>query len=88
LPFHKPNNEVGPQELKPHPKNIPGRFWVDQSCLSHECCTAIAPMHFVLDSDGVTVYVYSQPRTEEEVALCKEALESCPVAAIHDDLTD
>ena len=36
-------------------------------------------------NDGGHSYVYKQPESPEEEALCKEAMEGCPVEAIGDD---
>jgi hypothetical protein len=35
--------------------------------------------------DGGYSYVYKQPENEEELELCVEAMEGCPVEAIGDD---
>jgi ferredoxin len=37
------------------------------------------------DSDGDDSIVYKQPENAEEEALCREAIEGCPVEAIGDD---
>jgi len=38
-----------------------------------------------MGDDYLTAYVYKQPATPEEEAQCRQALEDCPTAAIHDD---
>ena len=40
---------------------------------------------FTRDDDGGHTYVLKQPETPEEDALCKEAMEGCPVEAIGND---
>jgi ferredoxin len=35
--------------------------------------------------DYLTAYVFKQPDTSDEEAQCREALETCPTAAIRDD---
>jgi ferredoxin len=41
-----------------------------------------APANFTRSDDGGYSYVFKQPTTPEEEALCKEAMEGCPVEAI------
>ena len=43
-----------------------------------------APNNSRLD-ESPAAYVFKQPDTPEEDALCQQALEECPVAAIHND---
>lgn len=58
----------------PHPKNVPGAFYVE-----HGCCTAcgipeaIAPDHLVFDEDG-QCYVKKQPSTAAETDRVIEAM--------------
>ncbi|MEX1100252.1 MAG: ferredoxin, partial [Bacteriovoracaceae bacterium] len=42
------------------------------------------PEFFAEDEDG-NAYVKKQPETEEEIELCAEQMEACPVASIGDD---
>ena len=37
------------------------------------------------NDEGGHSYVHKQPETEEDIALCMEALEGCPVEAIGED---
>ena len=75
-----------------HPNNVPGRYYVDcDGCLSHALCMHFAPGHFRMDDHGEhawEAYVFRQPESPEEDARCREALECCPMAAIHDDGDD
>jgi ferredoxin len=66
-------------------ENIPGRFYVDQQCIDCDLCRETAPDFFRRNDDGGFSYVYRQPTTEEEMELCTEALEGCPVDAIGND---
>ena len=67
------------------PDNVPGTFYVDENCIDCDACRETAPGSFARnDSEGYS-YVCAQPRTEEEVRLCRDALEGCPVEAIGDD---
>ena len=64
------------------PENIPGRFYVDRTCIDCDLCRETAPENFVrLDIEGYS-YVFRQPRDAAEEAACLAALEECPVEAI------
>lgn len=64
------------------PVNVMGKFYVDQQCIDCDLCRETAPAFFMRSDEGGYSYVYKQPSTEEEAALCMEALEGCPVEAI------
>jgi len=65
--------------------NIPGKFYVDSSCIDCDMCRGIAPDFFRRDDTiGVTI-VYRQPRTLEEIGQAEEALASCPSDSIGND---
>lgn len=65
------------------PKNIAGKYYVDNTCIGCGLCCDIASDYFV--EDGSMMYVKQQPLTSADVALCEEALGSCPVEAIGND---
>jgi ferredoxin len=65
--------------------NIKGRFYVDRQCIDCDLCRETAPTCFTRFDEGGHSYVYKQPETAEEQALCQEALEGCPVDAIGKD---
>jgi len=67
------------------PQNVPGRFYVDSTCIDCGLCPSTAPAHFRRDDDIGQSYVHQQPETEEKIALCREALESCPTESIGED---
>ena len=64
------------------PQNVPGRFYVDSSCIDCGLCPSTAPGHFRRNDDIGQSYVFNQPVTDEEIALCREALEGCPTESI------
>ena len=64
------------------PENVPGRFYVDTNCIDCDVCRDLAEANFTREERGGYSYVYKQPETPEEAALCQEALEVCPVEAI------
>ena len=80
------HKEIVNEEISRHPLNAPGRYYVDyDTCVHHECCVDAAPNNFRMGDDYLTAYVFKQPATPEEEAQCRQALEDCPAAAIHDD---
>lgn len=67
------------------PQNIPGAFYVDDSCTDCDLCRSDAPEFFTRhDATGYS-YVRKQPVTSEEIALAQEALEGCPTDSIGND---
>jgi ferredoxin len=71
--------------IKKHLLSVQGKYYVDcESCIDH-CCYDMAPANFKIDLENYTTYVFKQPETPEEEALCKEVVEYCPVEAVHDD---
>ncbi|BCW94192.1 MAG: ferredoxin [Acidobacteriota bacterium] len=67
------------------PLNVPGKWYVDTSCIDCDVCRTTAPNNFKANEDEGYSYVYKQPETPEEEAQCQEAKASCPVEAIGDD---
>ena len=67
------------------PDNIPGKFYVDRQCIDCDVCRDTSPTNFRRNDDNGYSYVYKQPETAEEFALCEEAFDACPVEAIGDD---
>lgn len=65
-------------------KNVAGKYYVDTNCISCGQCVDIASEFFAENSEG-GMYVKSQPGSKEDIALCEQALSSCPVEAIGND---
>ena len=65
-----------------HLENLPGKFFVDFSCISCDTCTNIASDTFTLTTDKDHAYVKSQPRNDHGINQAKEAMYACPVDAI------
>jgi len=61
---------------------ISGKYYVNDACLGCAICPEIAPDNFRFNHEQGCVYVCKQPDTEEEVRLCVEAMDICPVNAI------
>jgi ferredoxin len=68
-------------------ENVDGKFYVDDQCIDCDLCRETAPANFKRNDDGGHSFVYKQPENPEEEALCKEAMEGCPVEAIGNDGT-
>lgn len=66
-------------------ENKPGKIFVDQSCIACDACVLTAPKNFAMHEEDGHAYVSKQPETPEEIELCKEAMEGCPVEAIGND---
>ncbi|MDR1665476.1 MAG: ferredoxin [Puniceicoccales bacterium] len=67
------------------PENVPGKFYVDDQCIDCDLCRDMASAFFTRQDDKGYTYVKKQPKTDEEIRECTEAMESCPVGAIGDD---
>ncbi len=65
--------------------NVTGRFYVDSSCIDCDQCRVIAPENFGRNEETGTSFVSKQPITEEEIAKCREAAESCATGSIGED---
>ncbi len=65
--------------------NVKGKYYVDNQCIDCDLCRETAPENFTRSDDGGYSYVFKQPSTDAEEALCKEAKEGCPVEAIGDN---
>jgi len=66
-------------------ENVAGQFYVDEECIDCDLCRETAPDNFTRSENGGYSYVFNQPTTLEEDALCREAMEGCPVEAIGDN---
>ena len=62
--------------------NIPGPFYVDIQCIACDACVEEAPLFFKMNDLEGHAYVYFQPRNEQEISTCIDALQLCPVDAI------
>ena len=67
------------------PDNVSGRFYVDTQCIDCDVCRDTAPSNFARNDENGYSFVYKQPETTEELELCKEAFDACPVEAIGND---
>ena len=62
------------------PENVPGDFYVDDSCIDCDACRQIAPAIFRDHGDQSSVF--RQPVGEREVLAALKALVACPTSSI------
>jgi ferredoxin len=62
--------------------NVQGRFYTDSQCIDCDLCRQTAPDFFSRNADNGYSFVSKQPASAEDIALCQQALEECPVEAI------
>jgi ferredoxin len=67
------------------PDNIPGKYFVDRTCIACDACCIAAPENFKMDEDNGHAYLSKQPAGPKEEDQCREAMEGCPVEAIGTD---
>ena len=68
-----------------YPQNAPGKYYVDDQCLDCDLCREVVPGVFIRNDEGGFSFVQRQPSTADEVALCEEVVEGCPMGAIGND---
>ena len=78
-------NDIMADLANKYSDNVTGTFYVDDQCIDCDLCRETAPANFTRNDDGGHSYVYKQPENDAETALCKEAMEGCPVEAIGDN---
>lgn len=66
------------------PQNVPGPYYVDETCIDCDMCRETAPQFFKRDNEIGMSFVYRQPATAEERALAEEA-KQCPTDSIGND---
>jgi ferredoxin len=83
-----------PQAANKHSLNIAGPWYCTnpedasgEGCIACSVCYTGAPDFFASDENG-HAYVAKQPTTDDEIALCQEQLEACPVTSIGADSAD
>jgi glyoxylase-like metal-dependent hydrolase (beta-lactamase superfamily II)/ferredoxin len=65
---------------KAYAENVPGSFFVDQTCIDCDLCRQIAPSIFKENADHS--FVARQPETADERGRASMALVACPTASI------
>ena len=76
---------------KKHEQNVPGKWYCTdpdddsgEGCIACNVCYSGAPDFFKEDDYG-NAYVSRQPETPEEIELCQEQADLCPVCSIGND---
>ena len=67
-------------------ENVPGDFYVDNTCIDCDACRGLAPETFAQAGDQSAVY--AQPKTPEQRHQALIALVACPTASIGTELPD
>ncbi|MCW5552324.1 MAG: ferredoxin [Verrucomicrobiae bacterium] len=67
------------------PENVPGKYYVDNTCIDCDLCRNIAPGTFARHDEGGYSYVFRQPVTPGEITQAEEARASCPTETIGND---
>ena len=65
--------------------NVPGPWYVDNSCIICGLCAEYAPDIFRISGDQDHTCVFHQPATPEELKLAEEVRGYCPIDAIGND---
>lgn len=68
-----------------NPKNVPGSYYVDDTCIDCDLCRSDFPAVFARDDQIGLSYVHRQPVTDDERALADEAILGCPSDSIGSD---
>ena len=66
-------------------QNVPGKYYVDDQCIACDACCVEAPGFFEMNDDEGHAYVKVQPKNDQELEDCENALAACPVEAIGRD---
>src|SRR5260370_41423872 len=64
------------------PENVPGRFFVDSTCIDCDLCRQVAPQTFAESRFGSRSFVFQQPASDEQQHRAMMALVACPTAAV------
>jgi ferredoxin len=67
------------------PKNVPGKYYTTDECDGCAYCAAVAPDNFEFEKSTNTYFIGRQPNVAGEEEVVREAMEDCPVDAIHSD---
>lgn len=65
--------------------NVPGAYYVDESCIDCDACRTEAPESFKRNDEAGYSFVFKQPSNDDEKKKAQLALEACPVEAIGQD---
>ena len=63
-------------------QNIPGKFYVEWTCIYCDLCVETVPAIFKENKETGCAYVFRQPSSAEEISAAMEAVEGCPTESI------
>jgi ferredoxin len=66
-------------------QNEDGSYYVDDQCIACDACVIAAPDFFAMNDKDGHAFVKKQPKNQNEINECEDALDSCPVEAIGRD---
>jgi ferredoxin len=66
-------------------ENVSGRFYVDGGCIQCGNCAETAPDNFAQGEDGGYICCKQPENNADELYICLQAMNDCPVDAIGDD---
>lgn len=66
-------------------QNVDGQYYVDDQCIACDACIIEAPKFFAMNDEDGHAYVKKQPRNQDDIEICENALSACPVEAIGND---
>lgn len=67
------------------PENVPGRWYIDESCINCGMFPSAVPEVFRTNDAGTNTIVHCQPNSPEIVAQCDEIAGLCPTNSIGSD---
>jgi ferredoxin len=74
--------QIMADKLLKTPENVPGRYFVDSTCIDCGLCPDTAPQFFKRFDEGGYTIVHRQPQTAEDIVLAEVAREGCPTESI------
>jgi len=66
-------------------ENAPGKYYIIDKCIGCALCYELSPRNFSMNLDEGYDFVFKQPETQKDEALCLKAMQSCPADAIRND---
>ena len=78
---------TGPMADNTHklPENVPGPWYVDDTCTPCRVCLDEAPQLLKYNDDETYVYFFKQPESPEEITAAENASAICPQNSIGND---
>lgn len=67
------------------PGNVPGAYYVDDTCIDCDLCRDTAPELFGREDAGGLSFVRHQPSNPAQIAIAEEARTLCPMESIGND---